>query len=168
VDSRVDDTIVYNDVNSDNKVSQPDERHTLTHMSTQRPLSCTPNLNHTLFPPPPSGMQISPRELFESTLQWNVLAYRYWKVRGLNTADPASVKTAIDLEKEFDTKYRCGKERDPKDGHCLGDEYFKNVEEKVRLCIPLLTVSLTTVLVAHAPRIGWWYWMRCVWRAAGH
>ena len=60
-----------------------------------------------------------------------MLAYRYWKVRGLNPNDPASVKKAIELEKEFDRKFRCSKENDPADGHCLGDEYFKQVEAKV-------------------------------------
>jgi len=89
--SRVGDTVVYNDVNDDKKISV--------------------------------------QELFESTLQWNVLSYKYWKLRGLNARDPQGLKKAIDIEKKFNKDYRC--KEGAKAGSCLPESYFKQVEAAI-------------------------------------
>lgn len=97
IESRAEDTITYNDLDDDHKVSK--------------------------------------QELLESTHQWNVLNYKFHKLRKLNVRSPQHTKKALEIEEEFHKQYACGEQWDP--AYCLDDKYFEALGKQVKYLLHL-------------------------------
>lgn len=74
--------------------------------------------------------RVSVEELYKSTLQWNVLSYKMVLLKRLNPQSRADTQKALEIEKDFHLRYSCGEKHDPE--FCLGDEYFRALQSRVR------------------------------------